>query len=145
MTSKRNLHSLAVLLSIRGGSSRLFLRQAGVRDAMFVPELVILESCPAIQAFKPKSIFRSFKIHYFSLKNTILTPFQLSNDVNNLKRKRITPEITGKMKARQLNAKRICFQRDFRFGNSKLLHLSKVAKGGGVYDCLGFTVLKYRL
>ncbi|MGZ3494298.1 MAG: hypothetical protein ACXWM6_06355, partial [Thermodesulfobacteriota bacterium] len=62
----------------------------------FLPELVILESCPAIQAFKPKSIFRSLKIHYFSLKNTILTPFHLSNDVNNLKRKRITPEITGK-------------------------------------------------
>jgi len=126
-------------------STTLLRKISIVKFRLVLPELVILESCHATQAFKLKSIFRGLKIHYFSLKNTILTPFHLSNDVNNLKRKRITPEITWKMKARQLNAKRICFQGDFRFGNSKLLHSSKVAKGGGVYDCLGFTVLKHRL
>jgi len=123
----------------------IFRRNIGSLVRRLLPVIFNPGFLSSIQHFKAKSIFRSLKIHYFSLKNTILTPFHLSNDVNNLKRKRITPEITGKMKARQLNAKRICFQRNFRFGNSKLLHSSKVAKGGGVYDCLGFTVLKYRL
>ena len=70
--------------------SAYFLGKVGGGYATFLPELVILESCPAIQAFKPRSIFRSLEIHYFSLKNTILTPFHLSNPVNNLERKRIT-------------------------------------------------------
>jgi hypothetical protein len=106
--------------------------------------LAILESWPIGQAFKPKSIARTLRIHYFSPKNTIRTPFHLSDDFNNLKRKWITPEITGKIKAWQLTAKRICFQRDFRFDNLKRLHSSKVAKGGGVYDCPGFIVLVRR-
>jgi hypothetical protein len=40
MTFKRNLHSLAVLLLILCGSACLFLRQTGVRDAMFLPEII---------------------------------------------------------------------------------------------------------
>jgi len=40
MTSKRNLHPLAVLPLIRGGSDCLFLRQTTVYDAMLVPELI---------------------------------------------------------------------------------------------------------
>jgi len=53
---KRNLHLLGYSLLIHSGSTCLFLRQAGVRDAMFLPETLDVHFCPTAQAFKRKSI-----------------------------------------------------------------------------------------
>jgi hypothetical protein len=55
------------------------------------------------------------------------------------------PGITLKIKAWQLGAEGICFQRASRFDNSKRFRSSKVAGGGGVYDCPGFIVLEIGL
>jgi hypothetical protein len=49
MTFKRNLHSLAVLLLIRGGSACLFLRQTKDRDAMFLLKHARLNSVPELK------------------------------------------------------------------------------------------------
>jgi hypothetical protein len=52
MIFKRNLQSLAVLLLILGRSACLFLRQTGVKDAMLLPEMLILVSSFRVQHFK---------------------------------------------------------------------------------------------
>jgi hypothetical protein len=53
MTFKRNLQSLVVLLLILGRSACLFFGQMRVHHATLLPELLILESNPIIQAFIP--------------------------------------------------------------------------------------------
>jgi hypothetical protein len=57
---KRNLQSLGYPLLICGGSTCLFLRQAGVRDAMFLPEILFLVSSFKMQYFKGKSLRNNF-------------------------------------------------------------------------------------
>jgi hypothetical protein len=55
MTFKRNLHSLAVLLLIRGGFDCPLLRQTKDRDAMFLPEMLFLNLYASMQHFNYKS------------------------------------------------------------------------------------------
>jgi hypothetical protein len=51
MASKRNLHSLAVLLLILGGSACLFLRQTSGPWCNVAPEVEILEFYQMLQPF----------------------------------------------------------------------------------------------
>jgi hypothetical protein len=52
---KRNLHSLAVLPLIRGGSDCLFLRQTTVYDAMLLAEVLKPIKTISMQCFSWKS------------------------------------------------------------------------------------------
>jgi hypothetical protein len=43
-------------MSIRGESARLFLRQTGLRVAIFLPEILVVHFCSIVQDFRGKPI-----------------------------------------------------------------------------------------